>query len=352
MFRGIAVFIHWTFFLLLAWVAFDSWREQGVWAMVGREVMMVLLVFACVLLHEFGHALMAARYQVKTRDITLLPIGGMARLEHMPEKPREEFMIAVAGPCVNLVIIVLLMPVILWRLGWPLAFNPADTDVNGVLVNLLTVNVSLLLFNLIPAFPMDGGRMLRSLLSLKFSRSRATTIAAITGMVLASFFMILGWYFNPVLALIGIFVFFSARSELQLVQKKHSGAVYAIADLTRDDFIQLSSHLTLQEAFDQVCNRQAGGLIVCSAGQRWAVMTVGELAQAISAADGLCTLAELPLMYTTGVAGNMPAFRVLEQMNAIGVEAFPVADGNQCTGVALRRDLEWFSKRAGRQQAN
>lgn len=347
MFRGIAVFIHWTFFLLLAWVAFDSWREQGLWISVGREVVMVLLVFACVLLHEFGHALMAARYQVKTRDITLLPIGGVARLEHMPEKPREEFMIAVAGPCVNLVIIVLLLPFILWRLGWPLSFDPADTDMNGVLVNLLMVNVSLLLFNLIPAFPMDGGRMLRSLLSMKFSRSRATTIAAITGMVLASFFVVLGWYFNPVLALIGLFVFFSARSELQMVQKKQSGAIVAVSEIARDDFMLVRPDMLLQDAFEQVCGSQSGGLITGSAGQGWAVLTAVELAQAFSLAGGSRLLSELPLTYSRGVECSMPASLVLDKMYTMGAEVLPVVNNQQCVGVAMRRDLEWLGKIAG-----
>ena len=157
---GIGIFVHWTFFLLLAWVvyAYLSAGQNDVAAFEG--VILVLAIFACVVLHELGHALTGRHFGVQTRDITLLPIGGVARLESIPEVPMQELWIAVAGPAVNVVIAVVLFVILAiagdidrWRhvtlLGGPF------------LGRLMAVNIMLVLFNLLPAFPMDGGRVLR-----------------------------------------------------------------------------------------------------------------------------------------------------------------------------------------------
>jgi Zn-dependent protease len=173
---GIQLRIHVTFLLLIAWLAF-SYYEQGGSAVAASRVLFILLLFACVVLHEFGHALAAKAFGINTPDITLLPIGGVARLERMPEKPMQELVIALAGPMVNVVI-----ALGLFVAGGSQAFlNPSAVEGGGLIAQLLTINILLLLFNLLPAFPMDGGRVLRALLATRLSYARATQVAASIG---------------------------------------------------------------------------------------------------------------------------------------------------------------------------
>jgi Zn-dependent protease len=176
---GIEMRVHATFVILLAWSALAAYRDTGSAAGAARGILFTLALFASVVLHELGHALAARRYGVQTRDITLLPIGGVARLEHMPKEPRKELHIALAGPAVTLAIIVLLY-VALRTFGLPVV--PVAEDVVGgrssLLIQLMWANVSLFLFNILPAFPMDGGRVLRAALALRLEYVRATSVAA------------------------------------------------------------------------------------------------------------------------------------------------------------------------------
>lgn len=209
---GIQVFIHWTFLILIVWTIYSDARQGlGVVDMVW-SVVFVLAIFVCVTLHEYGHALAARRYGIQTRDITLLPIGGLARLESMPEKPKEELVVAIAGPAVNVVIALLLLPVLIVSGGLGEIESLTIGKSNFILM-LLAVNVSLVVFNLIPAFPMDGGRIFRALLGFWLERNKATQIAATVGQVLAVGFMAWGFYSDPFLIFIGLFIFSSARNE-------------------------------------------------------------------------------------------------------------------------------------------
>ena len=197
--------VHVTFFLLLAWVGFAAYSSAG-WPAAVNNLLFVLALFACVLAHEFGHALMARRFGIRTHDITLLPIGGLAHLERMPEKPMQEVWVALAGPAVNVVIWL-----ILGTLGAGLQLNSAQSD---LLSRLAFVNLLLAAFNLIPAFPMDGGRVFRALLCLKMDRARATQIAAVGGQMVAVGLGFLGLTSgNPILVLIAVFVFVTANAE-------------------------------------------------------------------------------------------------------------------------------------------
>jgi Zn-dependent protease/CBS domain-containing protein len=215
-FAGIDVYVHVTFLLLLGWIAWSAWVATGSLAGVLDGLVLILLLFLCVLLHEFGHALAARRYGIATRHITLLPIGGVAALEAMPQDPRQEIVVALAGPAVNLAIAALLYLVleIGGRPGSLLAFDPGG---GSLLPTLLAANVILLLFNLLPAFPMDGGRVLRALLATRLGHVRATEIAASIGQVVAFGLGFLGLFGNPLLIFIAIFVYLAAASEAQLV---------------------------------------------------------------------------------------------------------------------------------------
>jgi Zn-dependent protease len=212
---GIPFYIHPTFWLLPLWVVLVSGSASGL--ELGLNLAVLAATFGCVLLHELGHALTARHYGIGTRDITFYPIGGVARLERPAEKPAQELWITLAGPAVNLAISVLLMAV----LALVALFDPGLVfgSLAGVfLFWLLFVNVLLVIFNLLPAFPMDGGRVLRSLLAMGLGQLRATRIAVTVGVVTAALVGIGGtvWLHNPWMMIIALFVFLAGQAELQM----------------------------------------------------------------------------------------------------------------------------------------
>lgn len=207
---GTAVRMHITFLLLVAWIAAVQWSRGGPHEAIAG-VLFILVLFACVVLHEFGHIWAARRYGIRTPDVTLLPIGGVAAMERMPEKPSQEIVVALAGPAVNLVIALVLTA----ALGVRLSFSQMSLDAlqSSFLAQVAVANVVLLVFNLIPAFPMDGGRVLRAVLAMGLGYTRATRVAATIGQVLAAGFAFLGFMGNPMLILIAIFIFLAASGE-------------------------------------------------------------------------------------------------------------------------------------------
>jgi Zn-dependent protease len=216
--EGIDVYVHATFLLV-----FLFFPEIFRGALAPLNILLVLSVFGCVLLHELGHALMARRFGIGTRDITLYPIGGVARLERMPKAAGAELLIALAGPAVNFAIVVALLAL----LAISGARFASQSTLGLFLVEILLVNLGLGLFNLIPAFPMDGGRVLRALLSTALGRVRATIVAARIGRILAVAFGIAAvlWTGNPIHILLAAFIFFAARAEeAQVVHEGRSAA--------------------------------------------------------------------------------------------------------------------------------
>ncbi len=289
---GIPVHLHWTFgFILLYAFYLGVFEGDGLLSIVWFVGLFASL-FGCVLLHEYGHSLTARQYGVNTQDIILTPIGGIARLEKMPENPRQEFMVAIAGPLVNVVIVLLLWVVgklflepELWELAtWTVgqyfqpmidffgalftgdlhalsaqfsgeSLPPADTEEMTDIVNgfglsnnslffylpiLIVINIMLVLFNLVPAFPMDGGRIFRALLAMRLGRPRATRVASIVGQAIAGIFVLYGLYSGQItLALIGFFVFTTARTENTMVQLDDLLQRYKAKDLVRPQFTRL-----------------------------------------------------------------------------------------------------------------
>jgi Zn-dependent protease len=218
---GIGVYVHWTFSLLVVFVLGQNWYHGG-WEQALYSVALLCAVFICVVLHEFGHALTARQFGIGTRDITLYPIGGVAQLERMSERPLEEFLIAVAGPAVNVVLAALFLPLAYFVHG---GFDLAVSD-GGVMANrdflrdLGLINIGLILFNLLPAFPMDGGRVLRALLAVPLGRLNATEIAAAIGAVFAVLFFVLAFFGVPMLWIASIFLFLAGQQELAYVRRK------------------------------------------------------------------------------------------------------------------------------------
>lgn len=215
---GTTVRIHLTFLLLVAWIG-ALYFTRGGWASALDGVLFVLLVFACVVLHEFGHVAVARRYGIRTPDITLFPFGGVASLERMPERPGPEILVALAGPAVNVVIAAVLFLLLGARFDLADATQLQDASMS-LAGRLAVVNLLLVGFNLIPAFPTDGGRVLRALLALRFDRVKATRIAAVTGQVFAALFVFLGLFGNPILLLIGIFIWLAAGAETRMVEER------------------------------------------------------------------------------------------------------------------------------------
>lgn len=219
-FAGIDVYIHATFLLLIGWVGLSHWFQNQSWLEVLSGVGFILTLFLCVILHEYGHALTARKYGIKTRDITIYPIGGVARLERMPEKPIEELWVALMGPAVNVVIAAGLFA-LLFLTGSLVPLTELGVASGSFLERVMVVNISLVLFNLIPAFPMDGGRVLRALLAMHMDYVRATQIAANIGQGMAFLFGFIGLFTNPFLLFIAFFVYIGASQEASAVQMKN-----------------------------------------------------------------------------------------------------------------------------------
>lgn len=268
---GIDVFVHFTFLFLLLWVGVSDYSARHDVGAAFSGVGFVLVVFFIVALHELGHALAAKSYGIQTRDITLLPIGGVARLDHMPEKPREEFVVALAGPAVNVVLAAAFGIGLTVSHGWSPASELASTGGHWI-ERLFYVNVALVLFNLIPAFPMDGGRVLRALLAMKMDYVRATRLAAGIGQGLALLMGFVGLFFNPLLAFIALFVWFGAAQEAQSVEMKSALSGVRVRDvmitrfesLTPADPLELAAEHILagfQEDFPVTAGTQVVGVL-------------------------------------------------------------------------------------------
>jgi Zn-dependent protease len=248
-FAGIDVYVHTTFFILIAWIAFAHWQVgHSVRAAVGG-VAFILALFGCVVLHEFGHALTARRYGIKTRDITLLPIGGLARLERMPDDPRQELWVALAGPAVNVVIAAALF-VVLQATGTFVPLSALTLTGGSFLERLMVVNLFLVAFNMLPAFPMDGGRVLRALLAIRMDYTRATQVAANIGQGMAFFFGLIGLFLNPFLIFIALFVWIGAGQEAAMTQMKSALGGIPVERAMITDFKTLAPADSLARAVD------------------------------------------------------------------------------------------------------
>ena len=246
-FLGIDVYLHVTFFLLLAVLGVVHWLAQGSIAAVLIGVGFIVALFACVLLHEYGHALAARRFSIETRDITLLPIGGLARLERMPDKPIQELWVALAGPAVNVLIAGVLAAWLTLTNAWQ-PLGAISMTSGSFLERLVLVNVALVVFNMIPAFPMDGGRVLRALLAMRLEYAQATRIAATVGQALAIAFGFVGLFANPFLVLIAIFIWIGASQEAAATDMKAAIGDLPVCEAMLTDFRTLSTEDPLHTA--------------------------------------------------------------------------------------------------------
>jgi Zn-dependent protease len=329
---GIHVRVHWTFGILLAFIAispFISGRtgaggESPAARAVGG-VLFLLGVFVCVTLHEFGHALAARRFGIKTSEIVLLPIGGVAKLLGMPRNPWQEVVIALAGPAVNVVIAIALTPLVVLLTGIGAVMDFRFTGAN-FFAALLVANVMLVAFNLIPAFPLDGGRVLRALLSLRLGMVRATDVSALIGRVIAVGFAIVGVMGNPMLVLIAVFVWFAGGQEAAGVRIRAALDSRSVGDVLEPRVVSLALDTPIERALDET-GRERGWVFAVvdpADGRMVGVVTTPRLLA--EGKGGLQTpvgraclrLARLP--NTAWSLGE-----VVEQMQAFRVTALPIA---------------------------
>jgi stage IV sporulation protein FB len=349
---GTEIRIHLTFLLLLAWIAISYYVSGGAAAAV-NGVAFIIAVFACVVLHELGHVYAARRYGISTPDITLLPIGGLARLSRIPENPREEIVIALAGPAVNVVIAAVLI-LLLGATVDVSTLGQLDSPNASFVGQLAAVNIFLVLFNLIPAFPMDGGRVLRAVLALYLGRRRATQIAAIIGQALAFFFGFLGLLGgNPILIFIAIFVYIAAGAEAgDAGLSEVANALPVEAGMVRS-FETLGPMSTLDDAADALIRTtQHEFPVVDGGGQLRGFLTRDAMVRALTKTDPKRSVIEV----MTPVPTVRPGARLSAALNLMRQEGTPIVGVTDMSGRLLgyvsQENLgELLMVRSGRERA-
>lgn len=327
--------VHATFVLLLVWYAWEAWARGGA-SLALRGTLFLLALFTCVVLHEFGHILMARRFGVRTPDVILLPIGGLARLERIPEEPKQELLIALAGPAVTLAIALGLYGAL--RLtGTPLSPEQLEPAASGLLQKIMWVNVVLLLFNMLPAFPMDGGRVLRALLAMRLGLARATRLAANIGQLAAvglglwglGFFSAWGLAPNAFLVLIAVFVFFGAGGEAAAVETKLAGRGLDVSRMMITRFRSLPTHATLQEAVNALLEgEQREFPVVDNWGKVEGILTRENLIRGLAERGPGSIVDQAVTRPVTPVAPGLPFADALERLRLSGLPALPVVDGS------------------------
>jgi Zn-dependent protease len=327
---GIPIQCHVTFVLLVVWIAISRGLLTGRPGPALAAVALLVLVFACVVLHELGHALAARRYGIRTRDITLLPIGGLARLERMPQQPSQELVVAVAGPAVN-VAIALALGLVLRGISRPFV----DMLMKGSLLeSLLAVNVWMVLFNMIPAFPMDGGRVLRSLLAMRLPYARATRIASGVGQFVAVLFGAAGVFgHNLLLVFIALFVFLAAGEERTAVETRASieGLPVRAAMLT-----EFHAHDVADPLRDAVRHLMAGNQTdfpVLEHARPVGVLSSAELIAALSRVGPQARVGDVVQRSDASCAADDPLDDVLARVRESGRGAIPVMDQGSLVGL-------------------
>lgn len=345
---GIRVQMHWTFLLLLAWIVITEVNKGSSTATVLLTVGYVLSIFLCVILHEFGHAFMARKYGVATRKVTLLPIGGVASLERMPEKPAQELAVAVAGPAVNVVIAAILL--LVGSFGIADLFDPEKMETlttitaGNFLYALCVINIILVLFNAIPAFPMDGGRVLRALLSFKLKRTKATNIAAGLGQIIGVLFILAGFAGNFLLILIGLFVMAGAYSENVMVQQMEILKGYKVREAMMTDFTILHPQDTIGTAAEKLLAGAENNFLVGTDGKVEGVLTKEALVQALQKGRKEIRVSQVMKADVQSFRANDPltdAF-ILFQRDKSRQRLYPVMENGTVAGAIDMDNLQEF----------
>jgi Zn-dependent protease/CBS domain-containing protein len=325
---GTVVRVHVTFLLFLGWIFAASWASGGA-AAAWQSLAFMILLFACVVAHEFGHIFTARRFGVSTPDVVLLPIGGVARLERIPEKPSEEFLVAIAGPLVNVAIAGVLVLVAGARLSAG-DLTAVESPHSSMIDRLAAVNLFLAAFNMIPAFPMDGGRVLRALLAARMGYVRATEIAAFIGQGVAFALGFIGLFYNPILIFIAIFVYLAASSEAHLVAIRAMSQGVPVSAAMMTQFATLTPDAHVEDAVQTLLRTSQSEfpVIDAAAGKPVGLLTRNDLIRALKelGPDARVVDAMSTNLPTIGQRRCLEeAFRLLQEKSA---PAVAVTDGD------------------------
>lgn len=326
-FLGIDVVLHGSFLLLLLLLGITQLLATGSPPATALSLMALLAIFGSVLLHEFGHALAARRYGIATKQITLLPIGGIAQLERMPEQPREQLVVAIAGPVVNLVLAASAAGLygVTAVLGGPAALLAA-------LSFFLTANLLIFAFNLLPALPLDGGRVLRAFLAMRTSPLRATEIAAQFGKFFALLFAVAGLFFSPFLILIALFVWFGATQEAAVARAKAGLSGAPVERAMATEFHVLAPTDRLRNAAELTVRTSQRHFPVVHAGRLVGVLYQGDLRRALAeGATSSVGRVMRPQFDAARPADQLEA--VFDRLHEASGGALPVLDGSRLVGL-------------------
>ncbi len=339
---GTRLYIHWTFLFLLVWVALNAVRAGSTPLQTAFSILFMLSVFACVLMHELGHAIAGKQLGYLTRKITLLPIGGIANMEGIPDNPVHELKVTIAGPAVNFVLALFLSPVFLLQKNPSVDFLHLKSGYDFA-ASLFFVNISLLLFNLLPAFPMDGGRILRATLALRSGdRVKATKIASAIGKGFGGLFFISGLFFNPFLAVIGIFVFLMAQAENEMVRSANYLKQFTAADVLLTNFHSLSVNDTLDDAVNLLLDVQAKDFVVLKDGNLAGTLSQFEIIRALSKRENKTLLAEIMNTNYSTTDLKHPLESVFTLLKQNGNSIIPVIDNGKLLGIIESANIKEF----------
>ncbi len=335
---GIDVKIHFTFFLLILWIGYSYWVSANEFSVVMDGIFFILLLFLFVVMHEFGHALTARRFGIKTRDITLLPIGGVAQLERMPREPKQEFWVALAGPAVNLVLAILLFGWMIFTKGL-VSFSQLSLTDGSLIERLAIVNLVLLLFNLIPAFPMDGGRVLRAALALRMDYVRATQLAVAFGQGFALIFGLIGLFSNPFYLFIALFVWIGAGQENSSVQVKETFSGIPVQRAMLTQFQTLSPTQRLSDAVAAILSGYQQDFPILNGNEMVGVLTRKALMHSLAKDGETVNIASvMDRNFTTAEADEM-LDTVAERLQNCGCSSVPVFDKDILVGLVTMENI-------------
>jgi len=341
-FYGIDVYVHFTFILLLGFIGLSYWMQTRELTSALAGIAFFAALFGCILLHEYGHALTARKFGVKTRDITLLPIGGLARLERMPDKPMQEFWVALAGPAVNVVIATVLFAYLLVSNQLD-ALGELSLTGGSFVARVASVNVFLVAFNLIPAFPMDGGRVLRSLLATRMEYSQATAIAARLGQFLAIVFAFVGLFWNPMLIFIAFFVWIGAAQESEMARIKSALEGLPMQRMMITDFEVLAPSDPLSRAVDFIiAGFQQEFPVVEADGSLVGLLTRSDLITALASKGPNALVHEVMQRQFETAETNETAENVLAKLQQCGSGSLPVMEKGRLVGILTSENLGEF----------
>lgn len=326
---GIGLFIHWTFSLLILFIVYINHKAGQNATQILWSLLFITCIFLTVLMHELGHALTAKKYNIKTIDITLLPIGGLARLERLPEKPSEELKVALAGPLVNITLALITSLFITLPNTSEQMVSQLSNGVNSnnFFLNFFLVNIVLAIFNLIPAFPMDGGRVLRALLSYKLERHVATKIAARIGQILAIGFIFLGFFSNPFLIFIGLFVFMGAQIESEYTESKHLLKGFKVRDVLMKQYQIIDANETLETAVDMLLDSPYKNFLVTQENIPVGTLNRDQIIEALSKKEE-----------ETGLSSIMDSNLILLQADSFLEDIFELVYKNKSTLMLVMED--------------